>query len=155
MNRRAIVLLSFAGVLAVVYVWFFLLPDRGELKMAIVERPGRPLTFAFNRAQEFHELKLAKVETPVGGEPYEQVIWHLVRNEDEDANDNNNDRDDNRATKHVTYGRRVRGMRSVEGLRPRGEPLQQGVTYRFSAITNEGKVFKEFQSVYGRPRGAQ
>lgn len=138
MTTRAIVLLSLFAILGIVYVWFFLIPDRADLQMAVVQRPPRPVTFVFNRAVMMEEVKVTLMEPgPPGAEDqtYERVVWHLVVNPDEA--DRREERDS------VTYGRGMRGMKRAEGMPRRPEALRPGVTYTFHARTTDGDTIRK------------
>lgn len=144
MKTRTAKMLVLLGVLAVAYVWMVLWPDRAELQMVVVQRPPEPPSFVFSRETVLRDVQLVTDE-PVSmddptGDTFERVIWHMVpRN-----NDSDDEAQGSRPRKHVTYGRRIRGMEPAEGFRGRGEPLKSKVTYRFIADTTDGVARAEF-----------
>lgn len=160
MERRLIVLLSIMAVMAVAYVWFFLLPSNSPLQVMVVERPQRPLSFVFSREEVLDEVKVvvfepvAAVEAgqqPGGaeaaapaGETYERVVWHLVPDADPARAAERREEDG------IMYGRRLRGLAPPEGL-GRGEELKRGLTYRLDLRTADGDTLsKEFTPKFGR-----
>ncbi len=146
MSPRTYVLGGVFGVLALVYVWFVLLPNRGELEVMPVERPQRPLSFIFSQDVVIEGVKVVLYEPGPEGQPdqgYERVVWQLEVDPEK--------ADERREEDSVMYGRRLRGLRAPEGANPQGETLRRGLRYRFELLTTRGEEVRlDFQPRYGR-----
>ena len=133
MNKRMGMLLGVLGVLALVWLWFFVLPNGGGLQARVMQRAGQPVRFLFSRDLSFEEIRVVVVEPgPAGAEDqtWERVIWHLVP----DPN-----HDEARPTDVVTYSRWVHSLVPAEGFGRRGERLEPGRQYRFVGRTVSGE----------------
>lgn len=131
MNKRTGVLVGILAVLATVWVWFFALPGGAELQTVVVQRPGRPVMFRFDRSLMFDDIRLIKIEPGPPGqenETWDNVVWHLVADDDEERE----------PVDLITYGRWMRGMDPAEGTNRRGERLERGYMYRLEAKTADG-----------------
>jgi hypothetical protein len=146
MNKKNLILIAVALVLAGVYVFCF----TGWFKPKIIHithtsrfirgdfRPGQrnnyatvPIIFTFEREYDFTEVKvvpLAALQTNSLAQP----VWHLVSDDGSDS------------INHFFYGEKIEGMDpAVEGARP--EQLQPGVTYRLFVKAGSAKGQHDFQ----------
>ena len=147
MTKRNWVLISFAVVLAGVYVFSF--TDWFKTKTIHITHTSRlirgavragprnnsaamPIIFTFERAYEFKEVKVVALNAFQSNKLAEPV-WHLVSDSGSDDVD------------HFFYGGNIDGMDpAVEGSQP--EPLQPGVTYRLFVTAGKIKGWHDFQA---------
>jgi len=148
MNKKNLVLIAVALVLAGVYAIYFTDWFKPKIiqishisrNMRFGRRPAQkeipatvPITFGFNQGYRFSEIKVvpvAALETNKDAHP----VWHLIS----DSN--------SVPMKFFFYGQRLQGMKpAVAGMRP--EPLEPGVSYRLFVKSGSAKGQHDFQPV--------
>jgi hypothetical protein len=141
MNKKNIILVALALVLAGVYVVYFTDWFKPKIiQISHTSRPGRArnggtpvvqLNFGLGDYYELTEIKvvpLAALETNKLAQP----VWHLVSDSGSDSLD------------HFVYGQKIEGMDpAVEGSRP--QKLQPGVTYRLFIAAGKIKGQHDFE----------
>ena len=141
MNKKNMILIAVALVLAGVYVVYF--TDWFRPKAIHISHTSRParfvragapslqLNFGLGDYYELTEIKvvpLAALQTNSLAQP----VWHLVSDDGSDS------------INRFSYGQKIEGMNpAVEGARP--ERLQPGVTYRLFVRAGSAKGQHDFQ----------
>lgn len=133
MNRRVVMLIGILAVLAAGYGWFVLRPAAVPIEALVVQPPGAPPSFAFDRDLTLAEVRVDLVDGEnVGSAP---PAWHLIG--DPSAEDPPEPR------RTLTYGRRVRGL-TTAATSGKATPLEVGQAYRLSGSADEGTFALDF-----------
>ncbi len=146
MTKQSILLITAAVVLAGVYVAFFtdwfvkqqiqilpqIRPPQRNVKTLPGDVPVYPVTFQFDHAYKFTEIKVVAADDERTNK-YPHAVWHLIS----DSN--------SVPTKALQYGAKIRGMKPKV---PRADPdqLEAGITYRLHLIAGNARGQTNFQT---------